>query len=423
MLLVNSLLFLVLCLAGLYFLLNEGRMIDNPFVKNQKYFVTGPQIFLLVTLATGMFRFGEFGVVRLSVWIAYLFVGIVIMKGKVKFSAATGFYALYILYLFASLFLLAPDKWFGLRVIAKYIFPLFILMFAAKATNSEFIVFSGVKYLLAITVVIVILFMFWLPLTKIFWGMSTLCDHLVVVCAISIALFFATSKKRYLWFLLFFFAYPVIAVVRTGLIGITACLSVFFLFKYKWRAVPVILLVVVSAVLIVLYVPGVREKMFRKQMAAEEIFENIDNLTLKDIDTNGRQAMWEWSLENFYQKNKTYGVGVGNLQMVFYSESNPFGDMRIVHNDFIQILCDNGTVGLILYLLACFSIVLHSFFIYNNKQNNEMIKLCAVVAGSSMIGILCTSYTDNAVNYTLATYCYPFAFYGMALGLIQKYGR
>jgi len=164
--------------------------------------------------------------------------------------------------------------------------------------------------------------------------------------------------------------------------------------------------------------------MFRnKQMTADEIIENRDDLTLKDINTNGRQAMWDWSMDNYYQKNKVFGTGVGNLQMVFYSGKHPFNPIIVVHNDYVQILCDTGLIGLILFLLTSLSLVIHSFIIYNDKRNNEMIRLCAIVAGSSLVGILITSYTDNAVNYSFATYFYPYAFFGMALSLIQKYDR
>ena len=413
---------LIFCLAGLYFLFSEGRMIKNPFIKGQKYFATGPQIFLIITIATGMFMLGSYNSTRLLVWIIYLFIGIFVAKGRIKFTPVLSFYLLYILYLLFSLFFLSPDKWFGSRVIAKYAFSLLVLIFTTKVTNSEFVVYSGIKYVLFIAIVVEISFIFWVPWIDIFWVIATFADHLVVICVICLALFYATSKKKYLWLLSFFFAHPIYAAIRTGLVGITACLAVFFLFKYKWKAVPVIVCVIVSAVLIVLYIPNVRDKMFRKQMTAEEIIENRESMTLKDIDTNGRQAMWEWSLENYYRKNKGFGVGVGNLQKVFYTE-HPFGALPVVHNDFIQILCDNGITGLVLYLLIGLSLVIHTFLIYSNKRNNEMIKLCAVVAGSSMIGILCTSYTDNAVNYSIATYCYPFAFYGMALGLIQKYDQ
>jgi len=423
MLFINSVLFIVFCLAGLYFLFNEGRMIHNPLIKKQDYFATGPQIFFILSIATGMCMLGEYNSTRLFIWIVFMAIGVFVAKGGMKFSLALIFYILYILYLFASLFV-TPDKWYGIRVIAKYLYPLLVLLFAAKVTDSEFVVFSGIKYLLIMGLFIEISYIFWLPWTSwgVFWIVATFADHLSVLCVIALALFYATSKKKYLYLLLFFFSYSVISAVRTGLIGITVSLIVFFIVKYKWKAMPVVVLVFVAAIFVVLYVPGVRDKMFRKQMTAEEIVENRENLSMKDIDNSGRQAMWDWSLENYYQNNKIYGSGIGNLQMVFYSDENPFAH-PVVHNDYVQILCDTGLVGLSLFLLIAICLVVHTFFIYNNKQNNQAIRLCAIVAGSSLVGILATSYTDNAVNYSLATYFYPYAFYGMALGLMKKYNR
>jgi len=419
----NSILFLAFCLAGLYFLFSAGRMINNPLVKKQKYFATGPQIFLIFSVITGFFRLGDWSATRLSIWIGYLLVGTMVTKGKIKFTPVLVLYAIYISYLLLSLFILSPDKFFGIRVIAKYLFPLCVLIFAAKVANSEFVIYSGIKYVLAIAVFIQITFFFWFNWMGLFWVRATLGDHLVVMSVISLALFYVTSKKKYLYLTLFFCTFSVVATIRTGLLGITGSFTIFFLFKYKWKAMPVVALVVAAAVLVVLYVPAVREKMFRKQMTADEIIENRDNLTLKDIDTNGRQAMWDWSMDNFYKKNKIFGTGVGNLQMVFYSGKHPFNPLRVVHNDFVQILCDTGLIGLILFLLTGLSLIIHSFIIYNDKRNNEMIKLCAIVAGSSLVGILITSYTDNSVNYSFATYFYPYAFFGMALSLVQKYGR
>ena len=44
--------------------------------------------------------------------------------------------------------------------------------------------------------------------------------------------------------------------------------------------------------------------------------------------------------------------------------------------------------------------------------------ICAITAGASSAGILLTMYTDNVINYTMATLSYPCGFYGMMLGLI-----
>lgn len=424
MIFVNSVLFLIFCLTSLYFLFNEGRMIDNPFVKGKKYFATGPQIFLIFTMATGMFMLGDYSSIRLSVWIAYMFLGSIIANGKIKFNLVLVCFALYVSYMLVSLFFITASRGFGFRVIAKYIYPFFVLLFVNKATNSEFVVYSGIKYIFMVAILAELVNIGYLPfLYGSFWGAATMADHLVIAIVIALGLYYITSKRKFLYLILFFGAFPFIATIRTGIIAMVASLSVFFLFKYKWRAVPFIALVAVLGFLSILYVPNIRNKMFRKQMTADEIMENRETLTMDDIDTNGRQAMWDWSLENFYENNKVFGSGIGNLQYVFYETKHPFQPIRIVHNDYIQILCDMGLVGLFLFISISFSMIIHTFFIYNDKRNNEMIRLCAIVAGSSIVGIMATSYTDNAVNYTLATYSYPFAFYGMALGLRQKYRR
>lgn len=44
--------------------------------------------------------------------------------------------------------------------------------------------------------------------------------------------------------------------------------------------------------------------------------------------------------------------------------------------------------------------------------------ICAITAGASSAGTLLTMYTDNVINYTMATLSYPCGFYGMMLGLI-----
>ena len=37
-------------------------------------------------------------------------------------------------------------------------------------------------------------------------------------------------------------------------------------------------------------------------------------ISIDDINSNGRFAMWEWSLNKFYQNRELYGTGTGNLQ-------------------------------------------------------------------------------------------------------------
>ena len=142
------------------------------------------------------------------------------------------------------------------------------------------------------------------------------------------------------------------------------------------------------------------------------------NISTDDINSNGRFAMWEWSLNKFYRNKELIGTGTGNLQETFYALRHPFGSIRICHNDYVQILCDNGVIGICLFGGSFLFLIFHSFSVYQNKRYGTVIRICAITAGSSAAGTLLTMYTDNVINYTMATLSYPCGFYGMMLGLI-----
>ena len=83
----------------------------------------------------------------------------------------------------------------------------------------------------------------------------------------------------------------------------------------------------------------------------------------------------------------------------------------------------NGLIGLILFAGAFLSLLIHSFIVFQKRRYPWYIKVCAITAGASAAGILLTMYTDNVINYTMATISYPCAFYGMMLGLEKGYKK
>ena len=141
-------------------------------------------------------------------------------------------------------------------------------------------------------------------------------------------------------------------------------------------------------------------------------------VTFDDINSNGRFAMWEWSLERYYSGKELHGSGTGNLQEVFYELRHPFNTIRIVHNDYVQILCDNGLIGIVLFGISFLFMIFHCFSVFQNKLYGSDIRICAIVAGASIAGVMLTLLTDNVINYSMATLSYPCGFYGMMLGLI-----
>jgi O-antigen ligase len=213
----------------------------------------------------------------------------------------------------------------------------------------------------------------------------------------------------------------VLGSIRTGVLASSITIVVFAIVRYKIKSLPYVILGIGVFVGTLLYVPDFRNKMFKKQLSSEEIIEQVNELTTDDIDSSGRFAMWEWSLDHFYKGKEWKGSGLGVLQNAFYTGNHPFGGLKVVHNDYVQILCDTGLIGLALYGLTLFSLIIHSFIIYYKKRKIPIVRLAAIISGVSLAGMISTLYTDNVVNYSLMTLSYPFALYGMTLGLDRQY--
>ena len=86
-----------------------------------------------------------------------------------------------------------------------------------------------------------------------------------------------------------------------------------------------------------------------------------------------------------------------------------------------MILCDNGLIGLFLFGSSFIFLIVHSAIVSQQKKYPWYIRVAAITAASSTTGILFTLYTDNAINYSMATISYPCGFYGMMCGMIAGY--
>ncbi len=117
-----------------------------------------------------------------------------------------------------------------------------------------------------------------------------------------------------------------------------------------------------------------------------------------------------------YAGKEITGSGTGSTQNYLYN-NNVFGGLKVPHNDYVQQLCDNGLVGIVLYLTMCLLVIIHCFKEFNNRKNIHAVRVSAIIAGAALGGTILTMLTDNVVNYSMATLAYPFGFYGMMLGL------
>ena len=426
---ISLLAFLIISIMGVKYANSRNwAFVSSPYNAKENLRVSARQRFVLFLLALGVVQAGSFSATLLLVWILLLV--ILLSKYGTRFSDSNLFlfYTIYLIWLLFSL-ISSPEQGFGFRMFAKYLFPFLVALVTSSMPNTDafFLKALKVSFSSALLVNFVFLITNILPVGfitgpifgPIIWWEPAVLDFNPFAMAVALVLYQLTKKKMYLYAIAIFIMIPILGSIRTGLIGLGVSLLAISFFKYKLRALPIFGFIVIGFISCVLFIPRVRDKMFRGTFnSAEEVINSWGVLSLDDLDTSGRLAMWEWALNTFYMGNELTGSGLGQIQARLYSGNHPFL-VQAVHNDYVQILCDTGQTGLALYLLIIFSFVVHSFRIYNNNKNRESARNSAFIAGTSLCGIMACAFTDNVINYSLITLTYPYAFFGFAL-VLQK---
>ncbi|MGM0934479.1 MAG: O-antigen ligase family protein [Bacteroidota bacterium] len=420
-------LLVVTLIALQYGFLGKTFSVKGPFGEGEEMMVSSRQRFILFLLAVGIVQAGMFSAVLLLVWIVFLL--IYLSFYKTSFSAS-GLFFVYIAYLIWLLYSLAlsPEPEFGFRVFAKYLFPFLVVAVVSSTPITTEFFHKALKVAFASAVIanLVLVVPYIIPigsitapiLNPIIWWGPAIIDFNPFALACAFILYKITGKKIYLYAAILFILPPVLASVRTGLVGLGVALLAMSFFKYKIRALPLFLIIIGAFIISVLYIPQIRNKMFRESFnSADEVLNAIGTMSSHDIDSSGRFAMWEWNLKEFYEGRELMGSGLGNLQAFMYSGDHHFGGLQVVHNDYVQILADTGQIGLVLYLLIIIAFIIHSFKIYNNKRYHVTARHAAFIAGTSFCGIMACAFTDNVINYSLITLSYSYAFFGFALAL------
>lgn len=423
--LLNYLYFLIITFIGYKWLTAKVGYMTNPLNPAQKMEMDGPEMFWVLTFSTGLLAFSAPGAldlmaIRLLVLEVFCAIGLLfIVRRKAQWSAVSVCYLLYLLWLVIGLFY-SPAPSYGIRVIMKYMYPLLLMLFASAAIrDGEVFLKAG---LMARIVGITSLFVAFLPFLNlvfpgVFWYGTASAINYISICVFSLALFYYTDeRKKNLFYCILFMLPCFIWVLRTSIMGTGVALMIFFFFKYRLKSLPVIAAILIGGIIAVFTIPSLKEKMFKdsnvtiEQLQAGQI--NKDN-----INSNARFAMWEHLQGRFYTGRELTGSGTGSVQNYMYSHFI-FGGLKVPHSDFVQMICDNGLIAVILYVVSCFFVILHNLYIFS-RCSTVFLKICSITAGSAMAGVLVTLYSDNVVNYSMATLSMPFGFYGMTLGLWQ----
>lgn len=399
--------------------------IQNP-CENEPYPINRNLHFLLFSIATAMLFLGSFSLVKYAYSIILLLF-IALTSFQLKFEKIICIYLLFLLWCCFSL-LNSLDKVQGVMMLVKYSLPLLYLWLGYNAINNKEDFLVLLKNANCIMIIYAFLiggfafkffpFVYNLLLYKsgeLFISYASLADFQTALFVVPLTLYFIYHKKIYLVSAICILLSTILLTVRTGLGGIALATSFFVLIIYKVKAIPYILLFAILFVSAIYLVPSFKEKMFIDNKESTQIYKD-GTFDFDNIQSNGRERIWKANLAKFYKPNPLTGSGLGNS--VQYTKENFI--VRLIHSDYVQILCDTGLIGIILFglffLVTVLKIGYCTIFL-----KDDFILLSGAMSLGSCFGTFFSMAFDNVISYSQQSFIFPFVFIGIFLKAIDLY--
>ena len=413
------LLFLVILFVSVRLLFTKEGILSSPYDSEVKMKCTGMELLVIFIFATGLLAIQPLIAIRLAMLEVLCIVGIILSRNRVVFSIPIIIFLFFLLWTIIGLTYTSTTS-YGIRMILKYAAPLLVCMFASSVVRDGEIFLKALHN--ARITGFIGLFVLFVPFITFlfqqsFWHEAAIVTHFITLAMFSLAMFFFSNEKNQnlLWFIAF--ALPcVFKVFRTDIMGTMLALCAFFTIKYRIKAIPIIIVLACLSVASIFYIPSVKAKMYFRPDEVTLTDFLTGNVDENNINTSGRKSVWEEATRIYESNNELIGSGTGTIQKYLYDNYN-FGAQ--LHGDFLVMLVDNGLIGLILFLVMYFAVIIHCILIYQRSEDN-LIRLCAIASGSSLIGVMVTMYSDNTISFSLATLSLPWGMYGMVLGMLEK---
>lgn len=317
----------------------------------------------------------------------------------------------------------------GMMMLIKYSLPMLFLWlgYSSLRSKTDLIVllrvvnFVGCVWCLVMggfaEKFILPLYVFMMGICSTYAGFA---DFLVSIFIVPILLYWLTKDKKYIYCALWMILSVVLQSVRTGMGGMLLVFAFAVLLKNKWRAVPGLLMAGAVFVGTILYVPSVREKFFgdNQNVSALDVATG-EALSFDKIEMNNREYMWERVLENCYKGKEFFGGGLGTSGRFVKNYAAETNGLEMMHNDYLQLLCDTGKVGIALLILFYLAVILKVFAHVAGRRSSSMVRATGIMALPSMAGIAFCMFFDNVVSNSMQSMVMPYIYLGFFLKAID----
>ena len=411
----------------IYFGKKKLRLVE--YSKDEHYLLSQNMYFVIFTVCTAPIFLGSLALLKYGLWfvamLALLFVG----KVRIKFEFMTVMYSIFFLWLCYTMTYTAVPR-DGAMMLIKFSLPMLFLWLGYSGLRNEkdLIIFLKVVNIAACiycgfmggfaATFIPPLYGFCMGIFSTYAGFA---DFLTAVFIVPLMLYWLTKEKKYIYCALWMVLSTVLQSVRTGMGGMMLVFVIALLLKDKVKSLPGLAVAGAMFLGVVLFVPSVNEKFFGDdagKVSATDIVQG-NAMSMDNIEMSGREYMWERVLDNCYYGNETFGGGLGTSGRFVknYGEAN--NTLVVMHNDYLQILCDTGIVGIVFIALFYLSVILKVTSNVALRRSSPLVKLTGIMAFSSLVGIGFSMYFDNVVSNSMQSMVMPYIYIGFFLKALE----
>ena len=407
---------------------NDVQMREVRRIWDEPYLLSPNMYFTIFTICTAPVFLHGMSLYKYALWFLLILLLIYTRVIRIRWEGMTMTYALFFLWLcYTMTYTSAPKD--GAMMLIKYSLPMLFLWlgYSSLSNKTDLIVLLKAVNIVGCVWCLIMggfaekfifpLYVFMMGICSTYAGFS---DFLVSIFIVPILLYWLTKDKKYIYCALWMILSVVLQSVRTAMGGMLLVFAFAILLKNKWRAVPGLMMAGAVFVGTILYVPSVREKFFGEEQNVSALdVATGEALSFDKIEMNNREYMWERVLENCYKGKEDYGGGLGTsgrFVKIYAAES---GAPEMMHNDYLQILCDSGKLGIALLILFYLAVILKVSLHVAWRRSSSMVRATGIMALPSMAGIAFCMYFDNVVSNSMQSMVMPYIYLGFFLKALE----
>ena len=423
---------IVLWVCRIY-LTNDKRFRYVEYNRKEYYLLSRNMYFAIFTVCTAPLFLAPFALLKYGLW----FVGILLLvftsKIRMKLETVMTLYLVFFFWLCITM-TWTPVPRDGWMMLIKYFIPILFLWlgYSSLTNEKDLIVFLKVVNWVSCVYCFLIggfadffvnpVYSFLMNICTTYAGFSC---FLISVFIVPILLYMLTKDKKYIYCALWMLFSPVLQSVRTGIGGMFLVFVVAIYLRYKQKSLPALCFAGAMFLSIILFVPGVNEKFFGEnagKVTGTDIVRG-NAMSLDNIEMSGREYMWERVKENCYYGNEVFGGGLGTSGRYVKNYGIATKGLQMMHNDYLQIICDTGLVGITLLTVFYIAFILKVFAHVVLRRSTVLVRLTGIMALSSMVGIGFAMYFDNVVSNSMQALVMPFIYWGFFFKALDIEGK